>query len=149
MRKFKFRLQVLLDLAVKLEEQQLNKTRVAERQLRKEQETLESLMEDKQTALYSQQENMLKGCSVQELIEMQFYLDKLARQISRQQTQVAEAEKAYQDEMAMLQEKMRYRKMLENLRAKAWEEHRQKQLKEEQIILDELALVRYWYQEHS
>ncbi|AVX20771.1 MULTISPECIES: flagellar export protein FliJ [Carboxydocella] len=149
MRKFKFRLQALLDLAVKLEEQQLNKTRVAERQLRKEQETLESLMEDKQTALYSQQENMLKGCSVQELIEMQFYLDKLARQISRQQTQVAEAEKAYQDEMAMLQEKMRYRKMLENLRAKAWEEHRQKQLKEEQIILDELALVRYWYQEHS
>lgn len=149
MRKFKFRLQALLGLAVKLEEQQLNKTRVAERQLRKEQETLESLMEDKQTALYSQQENMLKGCSVQELIEMQFYLDKLARQISRQQTQVAEAEKAYQDEMAMLQEKMRYRKMLENLRAKAWEEHRQKQLKEEQIILDELALVRYWYQEHS
>lgn len=148
MKKFRFRLKTLLELALKLEEQQLLKTKEAEKQLQVETQRLAELSERRQETVTFRQRKAVTGCTIQELIELQSYLDYLDRQIEQQRVKVVATEEMYQQEMAVLLERMRQRKMLENLRARTLEDFRRQQLKEEQQRLDELALVRYWYQEH-
>ncbi len=145
MKKFKFRLQTLLDLALKLEEQQLSRTKAAEKELELAQQRLKDLLDRRQELLCDRQTKAVQGCTVKELFELEGYIDWLAREGERQKFHVQEASERYQQEMNALLAQMRQRKMLENLRARALDEFRRQQSKEEQLVLDELALVRYWY----
>lgn len=144
MRRFKFRLQSLLDFRERQKEQAQAKTAAAEQQLQQSQQLLQQLdAELVQSAanFYQQQHN--KAISINTFKVFNNYLDKIKREITAQQDKVYQAETYYAACRRELNVLSKNCKLIEQIKDKGWQDYKHQMLAEEQKTLDELGLQAY------
>ena len=143
MRRFKFRLQTSLNVALKKEDiqrQQLSRCQAAY------QEALEILQQ--QQTQYASLMSELRGIQrdrlqVETIQLYQGFMEMLNRMIGDQDKIVDELHQRLEQCRTILQRLMRNRKVLEKLKERYWREYQHQVLSEEQKVNDELALIRF------
>ena len=137
MAKFSFRLQGILNLKVRLENQQRNVFSQAKKQLDEEEEKLNRLK--LRRAEYEEEGRSLreKALNVQDLLENVNAIERMNEYIDEQTARVIMAEREVEKERAKLVEMMQERKMYERLRERALEEYFENEKHEEGVINDE------------
>ncbi len=143
-KKFKFKLQKILDMKLKQEEDQKHVFTRALNKLRTEQQKLERLIQLRQ----QKQHEMKMKMELEELdaFEMQMYasyIERLKRDIALQREVVRKAEETVEIEKAKLQAIMAERKAFEKLKEKHYQRFLQEQEAEERKLIDELATVKF------
>jgi len=139
MKKFQFRLETLLRYREITEEQAQAIFAQADMIFRHEKsllEKLEAILADTIEALYRKQE---KSITADELHQYSSYIVATENKISIQTRKVISAEKHRLDCLKKLEESMKDRKLVENLRTKQLEKHYIEFLREEQKYLDEIG----------
>lgn len=137
MAKFSFRLQSVLNLKVRLENQQRNVFSQAQKRLNEEEEKLNNLYIRK--AGYEEEGRALreKTLSVEDILENGNAIIRMSEYIDDQTANVLLARQKVEEERDKLVEMMQERKMYERLREKALEEYLENEKHEEGIINDE------------
>lgn len=122
MAKFVFRLQSVLNIRVRLEEQQKLNFAAAGKRLREEEEKLAELFGRKEA--YEEEGRILRGKNLQvrEIIENEEAIARIKEYIAEQTLRVKKAEQLLEEERVKLVDAMRERKTYEKLREKAFEE---------------------------
>ncbi|MDN5293731.1 MAG: flagellar protein FliJ [Eubacteriales bacterium] len=143
MKPFAFRLQVLLDLKKKQEEQQKEILGKMEREYQRQKELLKELEEEK-SSLYRM---MLKERGERlELTRLQAYagyVPWLEKRIKEQSFKVACLAEELEKSREVLKELMRERKVLERMRWRRYQEYLYQVQREEQKGIDEIATRLY------
>lgn len=137
MAKFSFRLQGILNLKTRLENQQRNVFSQAKKRLDEEEEKLKRLKTRK--AEYEEEGRELrdKTLNVLDLLENGNAIERMNEYIDEQTARVIMAEKEVEKERDKLVEMMQERKMYERLRERALEEYFENEKHEEGVINDE------------
>lgn len=143
MAKFTYRMQNILDIKLKLENQAKLAYGVAEQKYREEQQKLQDLMVRR-----ARYEKQLKGLmdgvmNLKEIHHTKSAVDSLKVLVRRQMMEVHKAEKELERARKALNEVMQERKMHEKLKEKAFDEFQQELLAEEGKAID--GLVSYTY----
>lgn len=122
MAKFVFRLQSVLNIRVRLEEQQKLNFAAAGKRLREEEDKLAALVERKEA--YEEEGRILRGktLEVRDIIDNENAIARMKEFIEDQALRVKKAEQLLEEERAKLVDAMRERKTYEKLREKAFEE---------------------------
>ena len=143
MAKFKYRMQNILDIKLKLENQAKLAYGVAEQKYREEQQKLQDLMVRR--ARYEKQlKDLMDGVmNLKEINHTKSAVDSLKVLVRRQMMEVHKAEKELERARNALNEVMQERKMHEKLKEKAFDEFQQELLAEEGKAID--GLVSYTY----
>lgn len=143
MAKFKYRMQNILDIKLKLENQAKLAYGVAEQKYREEQQKLQDLMVRR--ARYEKQlKDLMDGVmNLKEINHTKSAVDSLKVLVRRQMMEVHKAEKELERARKALNEVMQERKMHEKLKEKAFDEFQQELLAEEGKAID--GLVSYTY----
>ena len=143
MAKFKYRMQNILDIKLKLENQAKLAYGVAEQKYREEQQKLQDLMVRR--ARYEKQlKDLMDGVmNLKEINHTKSAVDSLKVLVRRQMMEVHKAEKELERARKALNEVMQERKMHEKLKEKAFDEFQQELLAEEGKAID--GLVGYTY----
>jgi flagellar FliJ protein len=140
MKKFQFRLETLLKYREIREEQAQLVFTESDTIFRSEKsilEKLESILADTIESLYQKQE---KSITADELHQYSSYIVATENKISIQTRRVASAEKYRLECLKKLEETMKERKVVENLKTKLQEKHYIEFLREEQKYLDEIGM---------
>lgn len=140
MRRFRFALQRLLQYRMTLEEQAIQAFGQAQLHLRLEQERLNELKAIRGSLLANS--SRTRRLSVPLLQVEQTYLQRLEECIEGQQQRVRIAEEELEARRRELVEAQRQRKVLERLREKHYETWKLENLREEQKLIDEIAVMR-------
>ena len=137
MAKFSFRLQSVLNLKVRLEEQQRNNFSAARKRLDDEEEKLKALYERKD--FYEEEGRAMrdKVLNIQDILDNETAIIRVKEYIDEQKAQVRLAEKRLEEERVKLVEMMKERKMYERLREKAFEEYLEEEKHDEGVVNDE------------
>jgi len=137
MAKFVFRLQGVLNIKLRLENQQRNVLAQARKHLQEEEEKLEKLYARK--AGYEEEGRRLrdKTLSVEDILENGNAIIRMSEYIDEQTASVILARKKMEEERDKLVEMMQERKMYERLREKAFEEYLENEKHDEGVINDE------------
>lgn len=143
MAKFKYRMQNILDIKMKLESQAKIAYGIAEQKYNEEQSKLEDLMIRR--ARYERQlKDLMDGVmNLSEINQAKNAVDSLKVLVRRQMMEVHKAEKELERARNALNEVMQERKMHEKLKEKAFKEFQQELLAEEGKAID--GLVSYTY----
>lgn len=137
MAKFSFRLQSVLNLKIRLEEQQRNAFSQAKRRLDEEEEKLRLLMlrldeyEEEGRAMRE------KSLNVRDILENGEAIVRVKEFIEDQKAQVRLYERKLEEERLKLVEMIKERKMYERLREKAFEEFMESEKHDEAVANDE------------
>lgn len=137
MAKFKFRLQSVLNLKLRLEEQQKNVFAATAKRLREEEEKLENLykrLEDYEEEGRRQRESSLH---IMDILENEEAIIRIKEYIEEQKAQVRLWEQRLEEERQKLVEMMQERKTYEKLREKAFDEYLAEEKHEEGVTNDE------------
>lgn len=143
MKKFRYRMENILQIKLKLEEQAKNVYSTARLRLTREEEKLENLelqkrsYEDQLRELRSSKLNLLEIRRCEEAIDI------MKLKIEQQIQVVKEAEKRLELARIKLQNAMAERKTQEKLKEKAFEDYMLEYEAEEQKVADELNSFRY------
>lgn len=143
MKKFRYRMENILQIKLKLEEQAKNVYSTARLRLTREEEKLENLelqkrsYEDQLRELRSSKLNLLEIRRCEEAIDI------MKLKIEQQIQVVKEAEKRLELARIKLQNAMAERKTQEKLKEKAFEDYMLEYEVEEQKVADELNSFRY------
>lgn len=144
MKRFRYRLQTKLNVVSK--EEDMAKTELA----RCQQEYLNQvqLLQAWQQELEATYDK-LRGrgralTSVHEIISVKEYIPIIRERIRLQQTRVKQAEEELKKAQHRLLEIMKERKALEKLREKQWRQYLSEFYRQEQLVLDEVAMTRFW-----
>lgn len=137
MAKFVFRLQSVLNLKARLEDQQKNVFAATRKRLDDEEEKLKNLYGRK--AFYEEEGRTLraKTLNIQDIMDNETSIKKIGEYIEDQTAQVRLWEKKLEEEREKLVEMMREHKTYERLREKAFEEYLENEKHEENVITDE------------
>lgn len=137
MAKFTFRLQNILNLKVRLEQQQKNAFAAARKRLDEEEEKLNNLY--KRLEGYEEEGRLMRSetLHIQKIIENETAIDKVKDYIEDQKAQVRLAEMRLEEERVKLVEAMRERKTYEKLRENAFAEWQESEKHDETVINDE------------
>lgn len=137
MARFVFRLQSVLNLKTRLEEQQRNAFAAARRRVDEEEEKLTNLYG--RLSFYEEEgRSMLTDAlHVREIIENEHAINVVKDYIEEQKDAVKRAEELLEVERLKLVEAIRERKTFERLREKAFDDYVEEEKREEGIINDE------------
>lgn len=108
--------------------------------LRKEREHLTSLEKNLEENTDVLRQCQQQGSTVEILKLYQVYLDKIKRDIHAQKLVVAKAEHHHRDCIKVLEEAMKMRKLVDNLKERRKLQHELEELREEQKLLDEMGI---------
>jgi flagellar FliJ protein len=135
--RFSFRLQNILNLKARLEEQQKNVFAAARKRLDDEEEKLNILY--KRLEGYEEEGRDLRkeALPVFEIIENESAISRMKDFIEDQKLEVKKAEDALEEERLKLVEMMQERKMYEKLRERAFERYLEEEKHEESVQNDE------------
>lgn len=137
MAKFVFRLQSVLNLKKRLEEQQRNAFAAAKKRLDEENEKLASLYIRLEEFEEEGRQMRDKSLKVRDILDNGEAIIRVREYIEEQKAQVRLCEMKVEEEREKLVEMMRERKMYERLREKAFEEYVEEEKREEGVINDE------------
>ncbi len=143
MSKFVYRMQNILNLKYKLEDQAKMEFAAARRQLTEEEEKLELLYRRKDS--YEEEGRRLRedALAVMDILENRNAILQMEDFIELQKLEVAKAEDALEIERQKLQEVMQERKVQEKLREKAFEAFVKEENAKESKEIDELVSYTY------
>jgi len=139
MKKFKFRLQRVLETKEGIEKQRQRELGAKQGELLRQQKKLSELKEELKEQNKSQREKVSGSASAGELVMLHRWQLQLEKQIVEQLVKVSTAEKAVEKARLVLVEASKERKVLEKLREKRFEEHKKISLSQEQNILDDVG----------
>ncbi len=143
MAKFKYRMQNILDIKNKLEEQAKNEYAIARARLSEEEEKLIGLQKRKNGYEDKKRELQESNLNIQDIIENIQAIDTMKELISIQRTEVQKAEKALELQRIKLQEIMQERKTHDKLKERAFAEFMQELNAQESKEIDELTSYTY------
>ena len=137
MAKFSFRLQSVLNLKTRLEDQQRNVFAQARKRLDEEEEKLRKL--NVRLEAYEEEGRRMRESSlhVMDILENENAIIRVKEYIDEQKAQVRLCEKRLEEERVKLVEMMQERKMYEKLREKAFEEYLEEEKHTESVLNDE------------
>lgn len=143
MAKFIYRMQNILNLKTKLEEQQKMEFAAARKRLDEEEEKLDLLFRRK--ANYEEEGRLLRedSLNVQDILDNRNALIQMDDYIAFQRIQVSKAEDALEVERQKLQEAVQERKIQEKLRENAFEVFMREENARESKEVDELVSYTY------
>ena len=143
MAKFRYRMQNILDIKLKLESQAKIAYGIAEQEYRTQQQKLQELMVRRMRYEKQLKELMSGVMDIREINHAKSAVDSMKVLVRRQMMEVHRTEKALEKARNELNEIMQDRKMHEKLREKAFAEFQQELLAEEGKAID--GLVSYTY----
>ncbi len=147
MAKFSFRLQNVLTIKRKFEDQQKNQFMQAKRMLNQEEEILHQMNQHRVIIYEIAKRNRKSALQVRQLLENQAQVKYIEEQIVTQQGEVERASKRVAKEQEILTRLMRERKTYEQLREREFEEYKLALQAEEVKEIDELTSYRYGQKE--
>lgn len=140
MRPFKFRLQTKLDISCREEQQVREELQIRinlRNQLQRELDEILLKLDEIHTAIKDQ---MVKGFILEQFLILKNYLPIMRSMRLNKEAELAQAELAIAETRNILIEKIKERKILAKLREKEWSNYLLELNKEEQKIIDELAI---------
>ncbi|WP_371368973.1 hypothetical protein SRRS_23400 [Sporomusa rhizae] len=143
MKKFRFRLETLLKFRKMREEEAQIKLAEANIKLRKEQDILKDLRKKQADIFLLLNQKQTNSPTIETLKTYSYYIDKIKSDITAQQEEVAKAAAYRQECLVVMEDAMKQRKLVDNLRTKRLEQYNDELLHEEQKILDELGTQAY------
>jgi flagellar FliJ protein len=144
MKKFVFRLQTKLDLVRRQEDQAKENLRLKQTRYQRELASLHSLHQKMRSLEAKWRDFNGKILSVDELILYRRYKEILNERIVLQQEKVYECSLLVEEARKVLLEILKEKKTLEKLRARQYREYWREVMRQEQILIDEVA-VRGFY----
>lgn len=143
MAKFRYKLQNILNIKQKLEDQAKQEFSAARMQLDEEEEKLEALIE-RRRGYEEQARELRKGTlNIRELEENKNAILTLEGFVSAQRVQVDKAARRLEKAQVRMTEAMQERKTQETLREKAFEEFLREENRAESKVIDELTSYTY------
>jgi len=142
-KKFSFRMQNILNIQYKLEEQAKTILGEANKRLLEEQSILTAFLNQKENYDIQYRESMTSYLDFQKINELRRAIEVMKSRIRTQMISVHVAEKNVENARSKLQEIMIVRKSHEVLREKAMEEYRIEINKEEVKEIDQLVSYKY------
>lgn len=143
MAKFRYRMQNILDIKNKLEEQAKNEYAIARAQLNEEEEKLEALKRRKEGYEDRKRNLQQANLNVKVIIENIQAIEIMKSLIAAQKIEIKRAEKVLEERRVKLQEVMQERKTHDKLREKAFDEFKQELNAQESKEIDELTSYTY------
>ncbi len=143
MAKFRYKMQSILDIKLKMETQAKQEFARAKMALDEEEEKLEALYQRKREYEEKAASLLTGGLHVQDIRENKAALLKMDEYIKEQKVRIQIAETALERARLKLQEVMRERKTQETLRDKAFEEFVREENRKESKEIDELTSYTY------
>ncbi len=143
MAKFRYKMQSILDVKLKMETQAKQEFALAKLALDEEEEKLEALFQRKRGYEEEAERLLTGGLHVQDIRENKAALIKMDEYIKEQKVRIQIAEAAVERARLKLQEVMRERKTQETLREKAFEEFMREENRKESKEIDELTSYTY------
>lgn len=140
MRKFKFSLQRVLRVKEIREDQQKEKFQEAQQYKQKQQEQLDQMMNEKEKVCSDLKSKCAHPLKVHQLRTYYNYLDRLDDHITHQEQELKKAEDMLEKERQKWIEAQKEKKIMEKLKERKWQDHRQEWFKREQKRLDELNM---------
>lgn len=144
MKRFEFGLQTKLDVTVTREDQAKQELALRRAQLDSEKRRLQALEAEREQCYQRLRQGQQEVLQLDQLALVKSYLPRLKERIAAQAEQVRRAENEVQAAQQRLQELMQERKALEKLRDKEYAEYQQEVLRQEQLVIDEVAITGYW-----
>jgi flagellar FliJ protein len=143
-KRFEFGLQTKLDVTVTREDQARQELALRRAQLDSEQRRLQALEGEREQCYQRLRQGQQEVLQLDELALVKSYLPRLKERIAAQAERVRRADNEVQAAQERLQELMQERKALEKLRDKEYAEYQQEVLRQEQLVIDEVAITGYW-----
>lgn len=143
MAKFKYRMQSILNIKEKLEEQAKNDFSRARRHLDEEIDKLEALNQRKEDYLEEGRRMRAQSVNVRDLSDNDYALERVDEYILLQQEQVKKAERELEASRVRLTEAMQETKIQNRLKEKAFEEFKKELNAQESKEVDELTSYTY------
>lgn len=143
MARFRYKMQSILDIKLKMETQAKQDFAMAKLALDEEEEKLEALYQRKQDYEKEAEKLLTGGLCVQDIRENKAALMKMDEYIKEQKVRIQIAETAVERARLKLQEVMKERKTQETLRDKAYEEFLREENRKESKEIDELTSYTY------
>lgn len=140
MRPFQFRLQTKLDLSSREEQQMREELEIRIMQRDQIQRELDGIKEKLKEIEFAIKELMEQGFILEQFLILSNYLPIIREMILNKEMDLKRAEAAIVETRNILIEKMKERKILEKLREKEWANYQLELNREEQKIIDELAI---------
>lgn len=140
---YKFDLQSLLNHRRYQEEVLQKELSESRKRLVDEQKKLRLIKAKKREYAHTLQHRQKENGTVSDLILYLRYLDRLAKELDRQQQKVVLAEKQFNQKRNALIEIMKKRKMLEKLRERGWKAYEQQMLRNDRKLMDEVAAKQF------
>jgi len=140
MRPFKFRLQTKLDISSREEQQVREELQICinlRDQLQRELDEIQIKLDEIETAI---KDLMVQGFILEQFLILRNYLPIIRSMRANKEAELTRAEAAIVETRNMLIEKIKERKILEKLREKEWSNYLLELNREEQKIIDELAI---------
>lgn len=143
MAKFRYKMQSILDVKLKMETQAKQEFALAKNALDEEEEKLEALYRRKNGYEEEAKKLLTGGLSVKDIRENKGALLKMDEYIKEQKVRIQIAETTVERARLKLQEVMRERKTQETLKEKAFEEFMREENRRESKEIDELTSYTY------
>jgi len=140
---FQFRFETLLNARRHTEECLQKEVSEARRALADEQSTLREKKSNRRHCLQEQRRKQRRGFRGPDMLMFQAYLQRLELDIDVQQKRVASAERKVNQKRQALIEAVKKRKILEKLKEKDQDSHRQALAEAERKFIDEVAARNY------
>lgn len=139
MARFRYRMQNILDIKSKLEEQEKNNFAAAQRKLAEEEELLKVLLEKRESLAEEARRMRGAALNVLELKENEYARKYAEEQVKRQRLNVVVAEKNLEVARLRMQKAIQERKVHDKLKEHAFEEFLQEENAAEIKEIDELT----------
>lgn len=143
MAKFVYKMQSLLNIKEKLEDQAKTAFGLAKAALNAEEEKLENLVVKKNGYIERKRQGMSSSINVQELTQLEQAIKTMELRIAEQILMVRQAEKNVQLAQARLENAMKERKVQEKLREHAYEDFLKEEEAADQQEINELVTFRF------
>lgn len=143
---YRFPLQKVLDVKEKEKQQAQQELGVSLRKQMEVQEEIALLM-GKRDRVQEQLQIGGQGVRAAQLHEIQRYMEFLQKMIEKQAAMLKRTQKEVEKKQHVLTEKSKDEKVWQEWKLHLQEEHRQEAVKQEQEMLDEMAMIRYFRQQ--
>ncbi len=143
MAKYNYKLQSLLTIKEKLEEQKKNEFAKQNNILQEELNKLKSMYEDIDSVVQQQKENQTKSIKPYDLKLYIQYIEKLKQDIKKQEVVIKKQKEITEQARFDLLEQTKAKKSLEKLKEKDFEAFLEEEKKQEQKMIDEIVSYKY------
>ena len=136
---YKFRLQKVLDVKEKAEDNKKNEVYIVNKELLKANEQLQELKLELTQKGIEREEKNKEGISIIEIVQLNKYIDYLCTLIKNKEIEICELNKKLEIKKEEYIESRKERKSYENLKDKDYARYMIKEAKEEEKIIDEIV----------